>query len=178
MEFVSLMAKAVLATMFLVAGGAKLADLDAFGSSVRLFVPSGIAARDIRWLAGGIALVELAVGAASLAWPLLRLLNVIVLALTCCFLGVSIHGYVFHRGHSCRCFGALSQRRFNPVSVGRNAVIVVVALIAVRNVRSTVIDLTTEETALLLAAGALLAMASFTAARSLRIGLRYGLVPR
>ena len=46
MEFVSLVAKAVLATMLLVAGGAKLADLDAFGSSVRLFVPSGIAARD------------------------------------------------------------------------------------------------------------------------------------
>jgi hypothetical protein len=190
-------AKAVLAVMLLVAGGAKLADLAGFAASVRLFVPRSLAGpasslssvsrssvsrlpvsgppafwpasswSPVRWIALAVALAELALGGASLTSPAVGWLNPVILVVGCAFVAVSGAGYAFHRGRSCRCFGALSQRRFDLSGIGRAVVIAAVAGAATAAVPASSVRLGIADRGLLRAASCLIAFVAFTAARSL-----------
>ena len=64
---------------------------------------------------------ELALGGASLAFPAVWPLSVAVLAAAASFAVVSGLGFAFHRGRSCRCFGALSRRTFDRAGLARAA---------------------------------------------------------
>jgi hypothetical protein len=166
-------AKAALAVMLLIAGGAKLADLAGFAASVRLFAPRRLArsapsAAAARRVALAVALGELALGGASLSSPELGWLNPVVLAVGCAFVAVSGTGYAFHRGRSCRCFGALSQRRFDLAGVGRAVAVAALAAVATTAVPPpSSVRLGLADRGLLLAATCLLAFVAFTAARAL-----------
>jgi hypothetical protein len=166
-------AKALLAVMLLVAGGAKLADLDSFAASVRLFLPrrrtgplAGLAlltsAAGARRIAGAVAL-----GGASLALPGIWPLNLAVLAAAACFAVVSGLGFAFHRGRSCRCFGALSRRRFDRAGLARSAAVAALAGLATAPLAPAAVALSPAGHGLLLAGSALIAFVAFTAARSL-----------
>jgi hypothetical protein len=177
-------AKAGLAVLLLVAGAAKLAGLDGFAATVRLFVPAGLRRRP-RWLprliALTVALGELGLGGASLAAPAAGWLNLAVLAAGGGFVVVSVIGYARHRGRSCRCFGALSQRRFDLAGLARSAAVLALAGLATAGSatagRATAgrgaavplsdLALSPADRALLLAGSALIVFVAFTAARSL-----------
>jgi hypothetical protein len=75
-------------------------------------------------------------------------------------------GYAFHRGRSCRCFGALSQRKFAAAGILRSAVIAGLAAVALAHVSAAALRLDTTARVLLFAAAGLLAVAAFTAARA------------
>ncbi len=167
-------AKAALAVMLVVAGAAKLADMNGFAATVRLFLPPGVAAQ--RWrlqaavaVAAVVAAGELLLGGASLTTPAVAWLNLAVLAVASSFVVVSGVGYAFHRGRSCRCFGALSQRTFDLLGIGRAVVIAGLAALAVPAVPGSVIKLTLADQGLLLAAAVVLGCLAFTAARCLAI---------
>lgn len=169
MDVLVLGAKSLLAVMLLVAGGAKLADLTGFAGSVRLFIPRRIPGEVREGMALGVALTELLIGAVSLSSPTIRWLNPVVFALGCVFVAVSGLGYAFHRGRSCRCFGALSRRKFDVAGILRSTAIAALAAVAMLNVRPGSIQVGATARILLLAAAALLAAASFTAARALAV---------
>jgi hypothetical protein len=133
---------------------------------VRLFIPVRVPWPLLTALAVVVSLTELAVGLGSLAFPGEAWLNVLVLALTCAFVVVSALGYVFHRGRSCRCFGALSQRKFDLAGILRSAVIAGVAAFALMHVGASALLLDATERVLLLAVAGLLAVVAFTAARA------------
>jgi hypothetical protein len=174
-------AKALLAVMLLVAGGAKLADPGSFAASVRLFLPrrhpsgsppatgpltSQASARRIAW---AVALAELGLGGASLAAPAIWPLNLAVLATACCFAAVSGLGFAFHRGRSCRCFGALSRRKFDRAGLARAGAVAALAGGAAVPVTPAAVALTPAGHGLLLAGSAFIAFVAFTAARSLAV---------
>jgi hypothetical protein len=160
-------AKAALAVMLLVAGGAKLADLTGFAAAVRLFVPLRGLAPAYKHLAAAVALAEAALGGASLAFPAVTWINLVVLAAGCAFAAVSVIGFARHRGKSCRCFGALSRRTFDAAGILRSALIAALAAVATIGVSAPAIRLGAVAQILLLAAAALLLAVSFTAARAL-----------
>ena len=172
-------AKALLAVMLLVAGGAKLADPASFAAAVRLFLPRrppGWAAGPARLLvspagalrvAWAVALAELALGGASLAFPAIWPLNLAVLAAACSFAAVSGLGLAFHRGRSCRCFGALSRRRFDRAGLARSVAVAALAVLATVRAEPAAVALTPAGHGLVLAGSALVAFVAFTAARSL-----------
>jgi hypothetical protein len=156
--------KAVISVLLLAAGGAKLADLPGFASTVRLFVPWAAPRRWSLPLAAGIAAGELAAGAASLSVPQARWPNIVVLASCVAFLATWSIGYVRHRGRSCRCFGALSTRGFNRAGLARTAVLVLAALAAATPVPVLAVHLGLGGQLALLAGGALVACATYSAA--------------
>jgi hypothetical protein len=166
-------AKAVLAVMLLVAGAAKLAGLDGFAATVRLFLPravlvrGGALARAPRWIALAVAAGEVALGGASLGAPQASWLNPVVLAAGCAFVLVSVAGFAFHRGRSCRCFGALSQRRFDLPGIGRSVAVAVLAGVTMAGVPASSVRLGPGGRGLLIGAALLLALVAFTAARVL-----------
>jgi hypothetical protein len=160
-----LCAKTALACLLIVAGSAKLSDPASFASTVRLFIPLRVAWPLLTAVAIAVSLGELAVGLASLTLPAATVLDVLVFAIACAFVAVSALGYAFHRGRSCRCFGALSQRKFDAGGVLRSAVIAGIAAVALVHVGTAALQLDLTARVLLLAAAALLALAAFTAAR-------------
>jgi methylamine utilization protein MauE len=178
MDLLPLAAKSLLAAMLLVAGSAKLADLASFAAAVRLFAPVRIPRIAVRWVAAGIAVTELALGSVSLSWPSTGWINPAVFTLACGFTAVSDAGYLFRRGQSCRCFGALSNRKFDAVALVRSAVITVIAAVAMSRVRSALIGIGGVEHLLLLLASVVVAFAAFTAARTLAVGRKIGLETR
>ena len=167
MDVLVLGAKAALAVVLVVAAGAKLADLHGFASAVRLFAPRPAPWPVLRAVALGIAVAEFALGAASLSSPAAGWLNPVVLAVGCAFAAVSAVGYAFHRGRSCRCFGALSQRKFDAAGIARSILIVAMAAVAMAPVQPSSVQLTPITRVLLLAAAAMLAFVALTAARVL-----------
>jgi hypothetical protein len=169
----ALVAKALLAVMLLVAGGAKVADRASFAATVRLFLPLRISWLAFRSIALGIALVELALGIASMSWPAIGLFNLLVFVLACGFLVVSGIGYVFHRGRSCMCFGALSRRKFDAAGVVRSIAIVALAVISMSRVRPTLVSVNPTMVILVFLAALVVALAAFTAAKSLAIARRF-----
>jgi hypothetical protein len=158
-----LSSKAVIAVLLLAAGGAKLADLSGFASTVRLFLPEPVRSRSPQ-LAAGIAVGELAAGAVSLSVPQARWPNLVVLAVCVAFLVTWSIGYVRHRGRSCRCFGALSARGFDRAGIVRAAVLLLAALAAVAPVPVLSVQLGLGGQLALLAGGALIAGATYSAA--------------
>jgi hypothetical protein len=165
-------AKAALAVVLLIAGGAKLADVAGFAAAMRLFVPVRVPGRVIRACALAVALGEAGLGAVSLSWPSAAWPNLAVLALACGFVGVSAAGYGLYRGRSCSCFGALSQRKFDVGGIIRSAVIAAVAVIPVSGVRPADLQAGDAVRSLLAAGAVLLAYASFTAARAIGATIR------
>jgi len=166
MDVPVLCAKTALACLLIVAGGAKLSDPASFASSLRLFIPLRVAWPLLSVIAVGVSLAELAVGLASLTLPAITALNALAFAIACAFVAVSATGYAFHRGRSCTCFGALSQRKFDAAGVLRSAVIAGVATVALAHVRAAALQLDPAARMLLFAAAGLLAVAAFTAARA------------
>jgi len=168
-------AKSLIAVMLLVAGGAKLADPASFAAAVRLFVPLRSPWLAVRAAAVGIAAAELALGAASLTLPSVGWLNPLAFSFTCGFIAVSSVGYVFHRGRSCRCFGALSDRKFDATSVIRSAAIAVVAGLSMLKVPPALLAVTIPGRVLVLLGGVVVTVAAFTAARALAFDRRRGM---
>jgi hypothetical protein len=167
MNFLVLAAKSGLALMLIVAGGAKLAGSSSFAASVKLFVPVQGSPRAMERIAIGIATFELVLGSASLAFPSVAVINVLVLATACGFLTVSSIGYVRHRGKSCLCFGQLSNRVFDAVGVLRSVVIVGLAAgVALITVSQSATALATAGHLLLLGGAVVVAGATYTAARA------------
>ena len=169
MTAVILCAKAGLAVLLLVAGGAKLADLAGFGAAVRLFLP----ARAIRLASPAglaIAAAELVAGGVSLCWPALGWVNIAVLVLAVGFAVVAVTGYIRHRGQQCRCFGTLSQRGFGRREVGQAMAIMAAAVIAARPAGGAQLQLATTAQVLLLCGAGLTAVAARTAAGALAPG--------
>jgi hypothetical protein len=169
MTAVILCAKAGLAVLLLVAGGAKLADLAGFGAAVRLFLP----ARAIRLASPAglaIAAAELVAGGVSLCWPALGWVNIAVLVLAVGFAVVAVTGYIRHRGQQCRCFGTLSQRGFGRREVGQAMAILAVAVIAARPAVGAQLQLAATAQVLLLCGAGLTAVAARTAAGALAPG--------
>jgi len=165
-------AKAILAVMLVVAGGAKLADLAGFAAAVRLFAPrrlagSAAAQPALRRLALAVAVGELALGMISLSCPAAGWVNPVVAAAGGAFVGVSAAGYAFHRGRSCRCFGALSQRRFDRPGIARAILIAAAAGAALARVPAASVQLGPGDRLLLLAGACLTAFAACTAAGAL-----------
>jgi len=165
-----LCAKTALACLLIVAGGAKLSDPASFASTVRLFISLRVAWPWLSAIAAGVSLGELAVGLASLTLPAITALNALVFAIACAFAAVSAMGYAFHRGRSCRCFGALSHRRFDAAGILRSAVVAGIAAVALAHVGAAALQLDTTARMLLFAAAGLLALAGFTAARARSAG--------
>lgn len=178
MDVLPLAAKSLLAVMLLVAGSAKLADLASFAAAVRLFFPVRIARIAVRWVAVGVAVTEFALGSVSLSWPAMGWINPAVFVLTCGFTAVSSAGYLFRRGQSCRCFGALTRREFDVATVARSAVIAVAAAVAMFRVGQALVAIDEVEHLLLLLAGVVVASAAFAASRSLAAGRKIGLEAR
>lgn len=173
MVVLALGAKAAIAVLLLVAGGAKLADLAGFGAAIRLFLPAAAPQRVLAVLpaaSAALALAELLIGAASLCWPAVGWLNWLVLALACGFTVVAAVGYARYRGRPCRCFGALTRRSFGLRTIAQALLIAAVAGLALRPARPAQVDLGLAAHLLLLAAAGLLALAAFTAARALATG--------
>lgn len=166
MNFLVLAAKSGLALMLIVAGSAKLAGVSGFAASVKLFVPVQGSPRALERTAIGIATFELILGSASLAFPAVAVINLLVLATACGFLTVSSIGYVRHRGKSCLCFGQLSNRVFDGFAVLRSIVIVgLAASVALIAVSPSAIQLATAGHLLLLGGAFVVAVATYTAAR-------------
>ncbi len=158
--------KSAIAVLLLAAGGAKLADGPGFASTVRLFIPwpAVRSGRGPAILAIGIAAGELAAGALSLSVPQPRWPNLLVLVICVAFLVTWSIGYTRHRGRSCHCFGALSGRGFDRAGIARAAVLVLAALTATARVRAQAVQLGLGGQLALLAGGALIAVAAYTAA--------------
>jgi hypothetical protein len=166
MDVLVLCAKTAVACLLIVAGGAKLSDPASFASTVRLFIPRRVAWPLLPAIAVGISLGELAVGLASLTFPAIAALDTLVFAIACAFVAVSALGYAFHRGRSCTCFGALSQRTFDAAGVLRSAVIAGIAAVGLAHVGAAAFQLDATARVLLFAAAGLLAVVAFTAARA------------
>jgi len=167
MDLIFLGAKAGLAVLLLVAGGAKVADLPGFTAAVALFAPSRLPRRLLRAAALALATTELALGGASLAAPSAGWLNLAVLALGCGFVAVSGAGYALHRDRSCRCFGALSQRRFDAAAIARAVVIAALDVLAAQPARAASVQLGLTARLLLLGCAAIVSVAAYTAARAI-----------
>lgn len=162
-------AKSVVAVMLLAAGGAKLADLASFAVTVRLFLPRGVPRRVRGGAAVGIAVAEVVIGGASLSFPAVRWLNLVVFAAAGVFVLVSVAGFVFYRGQSCRCFGALSQRKFDAAGIVRSLGIATLAAFAMSGVPPESIRLGIGARILLLTAMAIVGFAAFTAAGAVAV---------
>jgi hypothetical protein len=168
MDVLVLAIKAALALTLLTAGSAKLADVTSFAATVRLFVPRRVPGFAVRGVAAGAGLAEVLIGTASFSFPASDWVNVVVLGAGCTFVVLSGAGYLFHRGVACRCFGRLSRRSFDAPALARSLGIAgLAAVVAVSTVSPGAIRLTAVAHVLLLATAALLAAATFTAARAL-----------
>jgi hypothetical protein len=166
MDALILGAKSVLAVMLVFAGGAKLADVAGFAVTMRLFLPWQPPRAVVRGGAVSVAGGEFLLGAASLSSPSVRWLNLVIFAVALLFVGVAAVGYVLYRGRSCRCFGALSQRKFDALGVLRSVAVAAVAAVAMAAVRPAAVHVGGTERALLAVAAILLALAALAAARS------------
>ena len=175
MGLLVLAAKAAVASVLLVGGGAKLADLAGFAAAVRLLMPSRLPAGAARAAAPAVALAEAGLGAASLAAPAAGWLNPIVFMLACGFAGVSGFGYARHRGRACHCFGALSSQRFDARGLARSAAVTAAAGAGLAPVPPLVTELSSGQQALLFLAGLLVALGAFSAARALSLVRTLGL---
>jgi hypothetical protein len=169
MAVLVLLAKASVAAMLLVSGGAKLAGLAGFAVTVRLLLSSRVPRAVARATAAAAAAAELALGAASLAWPAAGWLNTIVFAFACCFAGISGLGYIRHRGRPCACFGSLSSRRFDAGGLARSAAVVIAAGLGTCRVPPVLVGMSAAPRVLLFLAGALVALGAFSAARALSL---------
>lgn len=178
METLILFTKSTVAVLLVVAGAAKLSDPGSFALTVRLFIPFRLSWRTFQASAFSIAVSEFALGTASLSFPEAHWLNIAIFALTWAFIIASVFGFAFHRGRPCHCFGALSRRTFDTLSIIRSMAIAAVAAVAVATPAgaSTHVDLPTR--VLLILVCLLLGVAASTATKALSIAEVRGPVVR
>jgi hypothetical protein len=167
MDVLALAAKSAVAVVLLVAGGAKMADVAGFATTVRLFVPRWTPYPIRAVAASAIALSEITLGGASLSAPGLAWIDLAVLAMTAAFVAVSAAGLAFYRGRSCRCFGALSRRKFDGRGLLRSIAIGGLAGVATVTVQPAAIAVGVGAQVMLAACAAVVVLAAFTAARAL-----------
>jgi hypothetical protein len=170
-------AKTSIAVLLLAAGGAKLADLRGFAASVARFGPAkgtGLAGLAGLLVAGAIAAGEIVAGAASLAAPGTGWLNGLVLVICCGFLGVWVVGYARYRGRPCRCFGALSKRRFTAAGVVRAVGLAGLAGVAMIPAPALSLAVSGLSRLGLLGGGLLVAAAAYSAAAAVAAGRQPG----
>jgi hypothetical protein len=167
-------AKTSIAVLLLTAGGSKLADRRGFALSMARFVPATGTGLAGLLVAVAIAGGEIATGAASLALPATSWLNGLVLVICCGFLGVWAVGYARYRGRPCRCFGALSQRRFTAAGIARSAGLVGLAVVAMIPVPALSAQLSGWSRLGLLGGGLLVAAAAYSAATAVGAGRQPG----
>lgn len=168
MDVLILGAKSALAVMLIIAGGAKLADVSSFAATMRLFMPWQPRRSAMRCFAVGVAVSEVALGTASLSWPAANWLNTLTVAAACLFFVITSVGYVLYRGRTCRCFGALSQRKFGKLSVLRSLGMVTVAVVAMFDVRLAAVELSEAARSLLAVSAVFLTLAALAAANAMR----------
>jgi methylamine utilization protein MauE len=173
MSFAGLGAKAALAVVLLVAGGAKLAGLDGFAGAIRLFLPGRLpraALTALPFVAALIAAAELLIGLVSLCWPSLGWVNVAVLALACGFTAVAAIGYARRPGQPCSCFGALTRRGFGPRTLVQTLLLTGAAGLAARPARPAQLQIGLSAHLLLLTGAGMTVVAAYTAASALAAG--------
>jgi hypothetical protein len=167
-------AKTSIAVLLVAAGGAKLADVRGFAASVAQFVPAAATGQVGPLIAGAIAAGEIVAGAASLAAPGTGWLNGLVLVICCGFLGVWAVGYARYRGRPCRCFGALSQRRFTAAGIVRAVSLVGLAGVAMIPVPALSLQVSGLSRLGLASGGLFVAAAAYSAAAALAAGREPG----
>jgi hypothetical protein len=177
MTVAALGAKAAIAVVLLVSGGAKLAGLEGFAGAIRVFLPDRLPRS---WLAAlpfvaavfaaMIAAGELLIGLVSLCWPALGWVNVVVLVLACAFTAVAVAGYARRRGQPCHCFGALTRRGFGPRTLVQALLITGAAVLATRPASPAQLQIGLSAHLLLLTGAGLTAVAAYTAAGALAAG--------
>ena len=170
-EVVLTILQAGVALVVLSAGSAKLADVRGFATTVStLGVPRAWSARTAR----GVALAEIGVGALALAGIAGRVVGVLLLALTVGFVAVTIFALRWRPQARCRCFGALSESRFGPISLVRSVLLAAAAAVVVVGGHGTTgLTYGPLESVLLLAIAALFAVgcaAASTAVALMRKG--------
>jgi hypothetical protein len=163
----TLAAKAAVAVVLLASGGAKLADLAGFASTIRLFTPARALPLTLA-AAVAISAAEVLSGAVSLCWPGLGWVNFAVLGLSGGFAIVAAVGYARHRGRPCQCFGALSRSGFGLPSLLRALAITAAATVACVPARpAPQLHFAIAFHLLLLAGAVLMAAAAAAAAKAL-----------
>jgi hypothetical protein len=170
MSIAALCAKAAVAVVLLVAGGAKLAGLEGFAGAIRLFLPGRLprmARAALPFVAAFIAVGELLIGLVSLCWPALGWVNVAALALACGFTAVAAVGYARRRGQLCSCFGALTRREFGPRTLVQAVLITGAAVLAAGPARPAQLQIGLNAHLLLLTGAGITIVAAYTAAGAL-----------
>ena len=166
MELLLLTARAFLAVVLLVSGGAKLADLRAFARTIGEIEVLPVRPERV---ALTIALLEVAVGLSSLTGVVSQAINLAVLALMLSFTVVAGAGARRRPGLRCQCFGGLTDSRFGFRSAALSGFLALTAgfvVVASASVQPRY-DVGSVSTAVTLAAGALFVLASAQAARGL-----------
>jgi hypothetical protein len=168
MSEISAISKVVLAVVLVVAAGAKLADIGAFGDVIRSFAAGQLSFRMARCVAVAIAVLELTLGGASLLAPKVTVLNWAVFLLAIGFVFVSAFGYAFRRGRPCRCFGALSKTQYSIGGIIRSCLLgAASALAALIALPAGWLNINALESALVLVLVVLLVLLAATAARAI-----------
>src|SRR3954454_8139224 len=118
MDVAVLVARLLLAGVFIVAGVGKLADLSGFRATLRGF---GVGTRPARIGAVGLPIAELATAVALLAQPSATWGAVAALLLLIAFTGGIVNALVRGNAPDCGCFGALQSAPVSRRQVVRNA---------------------------------------------------------
>ena len=117
-----------LAAVLVVAGAAKLSDLDSFALTLRAvkFGPSRLSLA----IAAGIALGEVLLSFALLATEPNLVVGILVALFMAAFVVVGIRGSRVRGPVACRCFGALTERHFGRAMIAQACVLLGLALSA------------------------------------------------
>jgi uncharacterized membrane protein YphA (DoxX/SURF4 family)/thiol-disulfide isomerase/thioredoxin len=128
MQVVALVLRVGLALVFLTAGAAKLADLNASRETVEAF---GAPVRLARLVGTALPFAELAVALALLVEGTARWAAIAGLLLLAIFSGAV--GMALSRGNTpnCNCFGQLSSEQIGPRTLARNALFVAAAVVVI-----------------------------------------------
>jgi uncharacterized membrane protein YphA (DoxX/SURF4 family) len=121
--------RSALAAILVVAGSAKLSGIDSFARTLRA-VKLG-PAKSSHAAAAIIALAEISLGVALVGSEPNLVVDVLVALLMAAFVVVAIRGARLDKPIACRCFGALTERRFGNAAITQASVLLLLALTAV-----------------------------------------------
>jgi hypothetical protein len=121
--------RSALAAILVVAGAAKASGLDSFAHTLRA-VKFGPAEPSVA-VAAIIALGEISLGFALVASTPNLVVDILVALLMAAFVVVGVRGARLDHPVACRCFGALTERRFGNAAIAQASVLLVLALTAV-----------------------------------------------
>jgi uncharacterized membrane protein YphA (DoxX/SURF4 family) len=121
-------ARVAAGAIWLVAGSAKALDFASFETQVRAYdvLPGGLVA----WVAYGLPLFEIGLGAYLVAGLLIRPAAVVSCVLIAGFIAVQAQAWARGLVVDCGCFGSLARERVGPLSVGRDVLLAVPSVMA------------------------------------------------